>query len=408
MTRNVWILNHYAQEPGGPGITRHFSLAQNLVRHGWQASIIAASTVHGATGTDRLTNGARVRLDVIQGTPFLWLKTSPYEGNGAARIVNMLSYTWRALERSSLDGLAPPDAVIGSSVHPLAAWAGARLARRHRVPFLFEVRDLWPQTLVDMGRLKPNSLTTHALRRLEADLCREARRIVVLLPNAGDYIESLGIPRDKVVWIPNGVDLDQYPATPPRDPSGSLTLMYFGAHGGANGLANVLAAMRIVEDRAGGRDIRLRLIGDGPLKPALMAEARELGLATVRFEDPVAKAAIPALAAEADAFVFNLRDVAVFKYGISSNKLFDYMAAARPIIMAAASSNNPVADAGAGLTVPPENPQALAEAILAMAELPHAERRRMGEAARAHVAAHYNHEVLAGRLAAALNESCAP
>lgn len=406
MTRNVWILNHYAQEPGGPGGTRHFSLAQNLKRHGWNASIIAAS-IEFTTGRDRLPDGSKTQLDVIQDTTFLWLKTSRYKGNGAARIFNMMEYTWRALQSTSLKELAPPDIIIGSSVHPAAAWAGARLARRYQVPFLFEVRDLWPQTLIDMGRLKQNGIAATSLRHLETRLYREAKKVVVLLPNAGDYIETLGIPRDKVVWIPNGVDLSMWPEHPLRaEPASEFTLMYFGAHGGANGLANLLKAMRLVEDKGG--NIVLRLVGDGPLKPSLVAMARELSLTSVCFEDPVPKAAIPALAAEADAFVFNLADVAVFKYGISSNKLFDYMAAGRPIVMAFSASNNPVAEAGAGLTVKPEQPEQLAEAILSLTRLPLEERLRMGAAARAHVETNYNFEMLTGRFAEVLDESCRP
>jgi glycosyltransferase involved in cell wall biosynthesis len=401
--RRVWILNHYAQVPGGPGGTRHFSLAQHLRRHAWQASIIAASTEHG-TGRERLPPGMKRRLDVIEGTQVLWLKTSPYTGNGAARAYNMLEYARRATGRETSRLLDPPDAVIGSSVHPLAAWAGARLARRYGVPFLFEVRDLWPQTLIDMGRLKPNGVTARAMRSLETRLYREAEKIVVLLPYAGDYIQSLGISKDKVVWIPNGVDLGADAGIQPPHQSDILTLMYFGAHGQANGLSNLLRAMRLVEDKGG--KVLLRLIGDGPLKPSLQAMARELSLAGVRFEHPVPKAAIPALAAEADAFVFNLSDVAVFKYGISSNKLFDYMAAGRPIIMACEIPNNPVAEAGAGMTVAPEQPDRLAEAILALAKLPHAERARMGEAAREHVARNYNFQLLAARLANVLDEVC--
>lgn len=404
MMRSVWILNHYAQEPGGPGGTRHFSLAQNLIRYGWQASIIAAS-IELNTGRDRLPDGSSARLDMIDGTPFLWLRTPRYEGNGLWRVLNMAEYTRRVLDGSHLQDLTPPHAVIGSSVHPLAAWAGARLARRYRVPFLFEVRDLWPQTLIDMGRLGPNNPLTYAMRHLETRLYRNASRIVVLLPRAGDYIEGLGIAKDKVVWIPNGVDLAGYPSNPPRPRSEIFTLMYFGAHGGANGLDNLLRAMRLVEDR--GLNITLRLIGDGPLKSSLKAMAKELELTSVYFEDPVAKASIPALAAEADAFVFNLVDVAVFKYGISSNKLFDYMAAGRPIIMASAAANDPVAEAGAGLTVKPENPQQLADAIVTLALMPHADRVRMGGAARAHVETHYDFDMLARRLAMALDEACA-
>lgn len=401
--KHVWILNHYAQEPGGAGGTRHFSLARHLPANGWRATLIASATDH-STGAQRLDGGEAKRLQIYDGVPFLWLATRPYSGNGFNRIGNMLDYTRAALKPETLACLDRPDAIIGSSVHPLAAWAGRRLAKRHGVPFIFEVRDLWPQTLIDMGRLSPGHPAAIALRRLETSLYRSAARIVVLLPKAHEYIEPLGIDRGKIVWIPNGVDVESFASTPPPRED-TFTLMYFGAHGEANGLDNVLAAMRLVGEDPAGRHIVLRLIGDGPRKPSLIAMAREMGLENVRFEDPVGKRQIPELASEADAFVFNLIDAPVFRYGISSNKLFDFMAAARPILFCCTSFNNPVAEAGAGTTVPPGNPQSLAAAILEIASLSDARRIEMGKNGRRHLELNYDMSVLAQRLASTLDES---
>lgn len=403
--KHVWILNHYAQEPSGPGGTRHFSLARHLPANGWKATIIAASTDHAA-GIQRLDDGEPRKLTVHDGVPFLWLKTRAYVGNGTSRISNMLDYTRAVLRRDNLAALEVPDIVIGSSVHPLAAWAGRRLAKRYRVPFIFEVRDLWPQTLIDMGRLSRGHPAALMLRWLEKSLYRDAARVIVLLPRANEYIERLGVSPEKIVWIPNGVDIGNFPAHPPRQSEDVFTLMYFGAHGGANGLDNLLAAMRYVEAHATGRHIILRLIGDGPLKPALEAAARDMGLANVRFEDPVPKNKIPALAAQADAFVLCAQDLpGLYRFGISMNKIFDYMAAERPIVISIDSVNNPIAEAGAGLTVAPENPKALAEAILTLASRPSDERARMGAAGRRHLENNYDMHRLAARLACALDDS---
>lgn len=406
--KNVWILNHYAQEPGGAGGTRHFHLAEHLLARGWQATVIAASVEH-QSGHQRLAPGEMQRSDHFKGVPFLWVRTPKYQGNGGGRMRNMLVYTGRVLLHKTTRELPRPDVVIGSSVHPFAAVAGALLARRLKVPFIFEVRDLWPQTLVDMGRLREGSLMTWALRKLEVWLYRRAVRTVVLLPRAWEYIVPLGIPKERVVWIPNGVDLSLFPRVAPKDRSDSsqFTLMYFGAHGQANGLDNVLRAMKHVGERADGRHIRLRIIGDGPLKPSLVAQASEMGLTNVSFESPVPKSQIPALAAQADAFVFNLIDAPVFKYGISSNKLFDFMAAERPVVFSCDSTNNPINDAQSGLTVNPGQPEKLANAICEIAATPLAERQRMGRAGREYVEQNHGFEQLAGRLAAVLDEVCA-
>jgi glycosyltransferase involved in cell wall biosynthesis len=404
--KHVWILNHYAQEPGGPGGTRHYALAKRLPANGWTASILAASTEH-KTGRQRVARGESARLESHDGVPFLWLKAGDYRSNGADRVRNILDYTRAVLRPGNLAGLQPPDAIVGSSVHPLAAWAGRRLAKRFSVPFIFEVRDLWPQTLIDMGLVSSKHPLAVGLRWLERSLYKSAGRIIVLLPRAGDYIEPLGIPRDRIVWIPNGVDFDDFRLTEAADEGDGFTLMYFGAHGAANGLDNVIRAMRIIEDAPDGKGIKLRLIGDGPLKPALISLAREVGAGNVSFEDAIPKRMIPQAAASADAFVFNLLDVPVFRYGISSNKLFEFMAARRPVVFCCRSGNNPVAEAGCGPTVPPGDPQALARAILDLAALPAGARRAMGDAGRAHVEANYGFDSLARRFAQALDASVA-
>lgn len=406
--KQVWILNHYAQEPSGAGGTRHFHLAAHLGACGWQGTVVAAST-ELTSGRQRLAKGEALRLEHFAGVPFLWIRTPEYKGNGGGRMLNMLAYTFSSLLPWTTRLLPRPDVVIGSSVHPFAAVAGVLLARRFKVPFVFEVRDLWPQTLVDMGRLREGAFLTWALRKLESWLYRRAARIVVLLPRAWEYIVPLGIPRERIVWIPNGVDLSLFPYSKPsaREPSEPFTLMYFGAHGQANGLDNVLQAMKRVQARYGDLRIQLRMIGEGPLKPALMAQAQQLGLNNVSFEPPVPKSQIPALAAEADAFVIAVLDLPkLYRYGISMNKLFDYLAAARPIIIASDAANNPVADARAGLSVRAEKPNELAEAILQIAAMPIEERQRMGRAGREYVEQNHGFQQLAGHLAAVLDEVC--
>ncbi len=397
--KQLWILNHYAQEPGRAGGTRHFSLAKHLRTLGWQATLFAAS-VELNTGRQRLARHEKKRIETIEGVLFLWVKTPPYKGNGGGRILNMLVYSLRVWLPKTTRELPPPDVVIGSSVHPFAAVTAALLAKRHRVPFVFEVRDLWPQTLVDLGRLKDASVMTLVLRWLELWLYRRADKIVVLLPKAVDYIQPLGIAADKVVWIPNGVELDGYAKPPASTQRDVFTLMYFGAHGQANGLDCVLKAMALLSKMPDMQHVRLRLIGDGPLKPILMAQATQLNLSNVQFEDPVPKVQIPKLASSADAFVICVKNLPqLYKYGISMNKLFDYLAASRPIIIASAAANNPVQDAGAGFTVMPESSNELAEAIKKLVNLSQEQRTAMGEAGRVYAEENHSFSALASKFA---------
>lgn len=407
-SKHLWILNHYAQTPETGTSTRHFNLARGMREHGWSASVIASGTLHNSD-REILHGKTTHRLSRHDGVPFLWLRTASYSGNGADRMKNMIDFTRRALDRRTTAQLAKPDAIIGSSVHPFAAWAGLRLARRHGVPFLFEVRDLWPQSLIDLGRISESDPRTFILRRLERHLYRNAARTIVLLPQAHEYIVPLGIPRERIIWVPNGVDLEMFKSYtyPTNRENAPFTFMYMGAHGTANGLDNILEAMALVRERSepSQPSLRLRLIGDGPLKASLIKMSDDLGLASlVSFEAAVPKSEIVERAAEADAFVFNLVDAPVFRYGISSNKLFDYLAAARPVVFACQSPNNPVADAGAGITVPPGRPDLLADAMLELARTPRAQLAAMGAAGRAYVAATHDYSALARRLASTLDE----
>lgn len=405
--KRLWILNHYAQHPGGPGGTRHFHLAKYMSKYGWKTTILAASTELN-TGRQRLADSEKQRLEEIDGIPFLWVKTPAYSGNGAGRILNMLAFTFRVLLPGSTKSLERPDAIIGSSVHPFAAWSGKVLARRFGVPFLFEVRDLWPQTLIDMGQLKEGSFPDRLLKKLELHLFRNASAIITVLPKAHEYIVPLGIARERVVWLPNGVDMELFPSDPHRKSDNKhFTVMYLGSHGQANGLSTILHAMKRVQDNQdvdSEKPILLRMIGDGPLKEHLRKEAAVLGLLNVVFEDSVPKSRIPEIASEADAFVISVRDLpGLYRYGFSMNKLFDYMASARPTIIATDVADNAISLSGSGIAVPAEDPEALASAMRELSTCSDEELANMGHKGRKYVDEHHSFDHLAKRLADTLN-----
>jgi glycosyltransferase involved in cell wall biosynthesis len=394
--KTVWILNHYATEPDGSGGTRHFNLARYAAEHGIRVILIAASVEH-LSGRQRLAAGERSRVEELDGVTFLWLRTPTYRGNGPARIRNILSYTWQSLRAVNTASLPVPDLIVGSSVHPLAAWAAAKLARRHRVPFVFEIRDLWPETLIQMGRVHRYGPVAICLRTLERRLCQQASRVIVLLPKAHLYLEKIGVTRDKVIWIPNGVDLSRFPCRPLEDRT-PLTVMYFGAHGQANGLESLLEAIARLQSHPSGGKLRFRFIGDGPMKPLLEAEAQRCGLLSqVSFEPPVSKREIPKLAAAADAFMINVRSLSLYRYGFSFNKLFDYLAAGRPVLFAG-PDENPIAEAKAGLVLAPDDVDAIASAMVELANMSFADRREMGLRGRRYAEENCDSRVLAARL----------
>ncbi len=407
--KRLWILNHYAIPPAYAGGTRHYDLARHLLHHGYDVTILASSFHH----VQRRETGARGRglyaVEEVDGIKFVWLRTIGYEGNDWRRLLNMLSYFWAAtLIGRRLPSLDPrvskPDVIIGSSVHLFAVLSAHLLSRHFRAHFLMEVRDLWPQTLVDLGVLTERSLVTHMLRVLETYLYRRAERIIVLLPNASDYIAGLGINGNKIRWIPNGVDTTRFRCrcVPAGETSG-FTLMYVGAHGRVNALNVLIDAAEIVRSQ-GYSLIRFVLVGDGPEKMTLVQNREERGLENVIFRDPVPKEAVPSVLEEADALVFVLQDLALYKYGISLNKVFDYMAAGKPIILAGKPVNNIVAEAGCGLSVAPNDPAALARAIIDLYNMPAQDQADMSRRGREYVEQHHDYALLASSLDAVVQE----
>jgi glycosyltransferase involved in cell wall biosynthesis len=401
--KHVWILNHYAQVPSGAGGIRHYGLASNLPQYGWSASIIAASVEH-VTGRQRLTGALFRKLETITGISWLWIRTPRYQGNGIGRILNMLVFSFLAIIPGVTKGLPKPDIIIGSSVHPFAALAGVILATRYKVPFIFEVRDLWPATLIDMNKISATGFSAKLLLRLEKWLAHKAALVIVSMPKAVEYYQDLGVSEDNILALPNGADVSvEAPSAPNED--NCFTLMYCGAMGAANSLDTLIDALALVERNwQGNRKFECRLIGGGPLCISLKARASELGLKSISFEPPVPKKKISKLLLEADAFVITLKNMPrLYRFGISMNKIFDYLSMGRPVIMAADVPENPVELSRAGIVVEPESPEALSKAILNLSESSASERNEMGQNGWRYVLEHYNYSRLAEKLALALD-----
>ena len=398
----IWIVNHYADPPDGMA-TRSIDLARRFVEQGHPTTIFASNFNHYRFAPVERMGLFQFRQAVdVDGVRIVWIKTSPYRFNDWLRVINMISFAVLV----TIAGLVErprPDAIIGVSVHPLAALAAYYLARFKRARFFFEVTDLWPQTLVDLGRLKRNSLSARLLRRLERFLCRKAERIVMLLPHTDSYMKSIGIPLDRIVWIPNGVELSRYGDLLPYDGAAlpPYRVVFMGGFVESNAIDNLLQAARVLKER-GRKDIEFLLVGRGTDRKLVMSKAQELGLDNVRFPDPVPKADIGKIMGEADAFIYALHDLPLYRYGVSLNKLTDYLAGGRPIIFSGRSTYDPVAAIGAGYSVPPDDPVAIADAIEKLFALRPSERIEMGRKGREYVTEHHNIPRLAVRLLAAL------
>ncbi|BER91402.1 glycosyltransferase family 4 protein [Atrimonas thermophila] len=393
---NIWIFNHYAITPDLPGGTRHYDLSKELVKRGHRVTIFASDFVHYIYKYHRTTPSKKVVEENVDGIQWVWIRTFPYAGNNQRRIANMIDFGWRvfwvAFRRRER-----PDIVIGSSPHLFTPLAAYLVARRFRVPFMMEVRDLWPQVFIDIGRLREQSIVTRLLRLLEKFLYERAKRIIILGTQMQEKIAACGISKDKISWIPNGTDLSRFKSTACDFSDGDeFKVMYIGAHGPTNALDTLIEAASIIQ-KLGLSKIKFVLVGDGPEKQKLMGLSNQLGLSNVEFRNPVPKTKIPEVLSKADVLVATY-EVSFSSSGGSLNKLNDYMAVGKPVVLAVETAYNPVEKAKCGFTVPPRNSQALADAIMELYEMSPEDRKIMGERGRQYVEEFHDVRRLADKL----------
>ena len=392
--------------PEDGGGTRHFELGRELVGKGWQVSIFASDLHLHSREYTRRTNPSdhETKHATRDGVEIRWLWASRYERNDWQRAWNWLTF-YRSVTREARALQTPPDIVIGSSPQLFAAAAARKLARNAGAAFVFEVRDLWPESLLAVGGRR--HLAYRLLDRVAKNLYRDADRILVLARGTRDYLTGRGIPASKIVYVPNGVDIDAIQPVMDRDEARDsagakpFTLIYAGAHGPANGLDRVLDAAEILGAAA---NTRFVLVGDGPAKAALRNEAERRELRQVEFWDPVSKFALADMLNEADAGLMVLRDAPLFSFGVSPNKLFDYLAAALPVVCSVPGEvAEMVAQAGAGVQAVDTSGRALAEAVRTLVAMDPADRKRMGGAGRQWVEKEHSRQVLGQRLDAFLS-----
>lgn len=393
----VWILNHYAGYPEAVPATRTFELSTRLAAQGWRVTVVACSFNHYTFRDDYPEKQAAIWQETREGVRWVFIKGAPYVRNSAARFRNMLdysrrAYTWGTRQRA-------PDIIIGTSVHPFAAETARRLARRHGARFVYEVTDLWPESLVDLGHIARSSVIYQVMHRLERRAFQEASGVIGIPPKIPEYVlDSYKQRLPRFAYIPNGFAASSQieHAAPTPD-----SVAYAGGFAPAHDMPTIIKAASILESRSPGR-FTFNLFGDGPERAAMEAQAR--GTSSVKFHGLVSKTRLAGHLQANSMCLCTGSALPVHRYGISFNKLFDYFNAERPVVFAVNSGNDPVAEARAGLSVPAGDSHALAEAIQTIGDLSDRERKAMGAAGRGFLLREHHFDVLAARLASFVTE----
>ncbi len=405
----LYISHYYPPEVNAPAV-RVSGLAHAWSQRGHKVSVLTGFPNHpggiippvyrGKLGTNEMDGPVRVLRT--------WLYAAPNKGF-AKRILNYLTFMFSAI-LSGLIRSGKQDIIIATSPQFFVAVAGYILSRLKRVPFVFEVRDVWPEEIVAVGAMK-RGVIIRALERVEMFLYRKAVLIVAVAQGTIDILTARGVPAEKIVLLPNGVDLEEFEGLADnheiRDQlnlNGHFLVSYIGTHGMAHNLKTIVKAAHRLRNQ---EDIRFMFVGDGADKGNLLKLKEQLGLENITFVPQQPREAVPRYYATSDLCLVPLRTAGLFTKNIPS-KIYEVMACGKPIVIGThGESRRLVEEAGAGIGVEPDDDAALARAILDLSQ-DHERIEQMGVRGRVYAEKHCRRSDIADRYITRINQLVSP
>lgn len=391
MKKHIWILNHYAGDMFFDQGGRHYSFAKYLKRAGYEPVIFCCNAMHGPAKrffeTDALW---QEQMAEEIGIPFVYVRGRTYTGNGKQRILNMVDF-YRNVKKVAKEYAAShgrPDIIFASSVHPLTLVAGIQLAKHFGVKCICEVRDLWPESIVEYSdRFTKDHPLIKLLYQGEKWIYRKADAMVFTMEGAYDYIVERGwekdIPRSKVFCINNGVDLEVFCENREQwqiqdkdlDDPDIFKVVYTGSVRRVNNLGVLLDAAKQAPR------VKFLIWGDGDERAALEQRVADEHIENVVFKGRVEKKYVPYIVSRANVNYIHGDPTALFRFGISPNKLFDYFAAEKPVLMDMKAAYNPADRFSCGLVS--KAPEDLVENIEKLTRLTAEEYRNLCQGSKA-------------------------
>ena len=397
--KNIWLISQYSYPPGKSSWRRHFDLFRHFNKNEYNIDIISGSFLHNSENQHILKENEKERTIDVEGVKYHILRVMSYSKH-IDRLIAMIQFFFKVIFFSKkLLKESKPDIIMASSPHPFNGLAGMYLAKKYKCPFIIEIRDLWPETWVAMGATTKKSILYKIFAYIEKKLYKNANKIVTLTANK-DYYTSIGIDEKKVEIISNGVDLESYdsnlkeyrsPLTFSKD---NFNILYTGSHSQGDALDVLIETAELLSEEK----IVFHLVGEGVIKEELKKIVEKNNINNVKFYDRVKKYEIPSLLKESDAVVMLLRDIPLYKYGMSPNKMYEYLASKKPIIFSGNVANDMVKEANAGVSVVAENSKKLKDGILFLQKMAINGREALGKNGRKYVEENYDTKVLSKKI----------
>ena len=365
MLKTIWILHQYASTPETGMGGRHYYLARELAKQGHRVYLIAASYTHMLRTPVRVEK--KVTVQDCEGFHFVWIKVPSYAGvRGRGRILNWIRYSWQVLGLHK-EIKEKPDAIMASSPQPFLFLSAKRLAQRFGARLIYEVRDIWPRTLIEMGGLSSRHPLIMLMQWFEDQAYKNSDVVISNLPNAVEHMTGRGLDPSKFHWISNGYCAEEIQKQRPvtqdvlaKVPKNKFVVGYVGTLGLANSLHYLLDAVGLLEQKD---KIAVVFVGEGPEKDNLARQAQSLGLTNVKFLGSISKEKVQSMLGLFDVCYLGWKDLPLYRYGISPNKLPEYLISGKPVINSYSGFFDVVAEANAGLSANAEDPASIAEAI---------------------------------------------
>lgn len=373
----VWIINQFAGTTKSGWGERHYYFSKNWIKEGYDVTIISGSFNHVFNELPDALN--QFNFENFEGTKFCWVKTPKYNPKSILRFWSFMVFAIKVYFLP-IRIIGKPDIVVVSSMPIFPVLTGYWLKLRYNAKaFIFEIRDIWPLTLVMLGDISKNHPAVKLIGWFEKFGYRKADSVVSLLPNAKGHIEEIAKAGSKFVYIPNGLDEDvlKKEAAPieylEQIPSDRFVIGYTGTLGLANALEHFVEAAGLLSD-----DTRFFfvIVGDGYLKDDLTNKSKDYG--NILFLPKVRKNQVASYIQKFDLCFVGRNDTPLFQHGVSANKYFDYMLAAKPILDSNNFIKDPVELSGCGLIVKPDSADAIKEGIIWMHSLGKVELELMG------------------------------
>ncbi len=400
----VVYIDHYAGSPTAGMEFRPHAMAVEWAKVGVDTTIVAGTFSH--LRKKNFPHAIPGQPYDVDGVEFRFVRTREYEGNGLGRILSWTDFVVGGMRAARhIARTLRPDAVISSSTYPFDTWFAHRVAKLSGARLVHEVHDLWPLTPIELGGHSPRNPLMVAMAVAEKFAYGHSDAIVSILPNIEPHVRALGI-QTRVVAVPNGIDGGS-PSQPAPDrfaelisslrQRGRKIVGYAGGMTTSNAMDDFIAAMGVLR----GESYSAVLIGDGLLRPDLERQAKELG-ADVTFFGSLPKAQVHAALIQCDALYIGSKRSALYEFGVSANKIFDYMLTGVPIINAFASEHSPMVYAGTTVHAEAEDPESIAQAVRKAVALTPEERREVSVASIDYVRQHHSLTVLAAKFLAVL------